>query len=819
MAASIDAVGNTVGRYEAAGGPGAPALLLGSHIDTVRNAGRYDGNLGVVVAIEAVAALHARGERLPFAVEVIAFGDEEGVRFPVTLTGSHAVAGTFDPAALAAEDEDRVLLGDALRAFGCDPAGIPRVRAPARGRAGLRRGPHRAGAGPGGGGPAGRRGDRDQRRQPLHRGRRGHGRPRRHRADGRCAATRWPPRPRWCCWWSGRRPAPRSWSPRSARSRRCPGAVNVIPAEARFTIDIRSPSDEHAQRRRRARCARAWRPSARRRGVGLRLEQDLRRGGGGLRAGAGGAARGGRRPAAGIRPRRLPSGAGHDGLAMVALCPIGMLFVRCAGGISHNPAESITTEDADVAVRVLLDFLRNFRPAAALRTTAPCRTTPRRATPHEARIRAFLDGERAAQAAFLAELVKVPSDNPPGDCAPARRARGRAAGRARLRGRAPSGARGAGPRQRHGQRHQPRGAPPLRRGGGPVIALNAHGDVVPPGEGWTRDPYGAEVVDGWMYGRGVAVSKSDFATYAWALRRWRPRAPRSPARSSCTSPTTRRPAARSAPASCWSEGISRPDLALSAGFSYGVVTAHNGCLHLEVEVNGRSAHAAMPYTGVDALEAATAVLAALYAWRKGLGASGLGDRRHRLAAAHRRADQGRHQHQRRARPDHLPARPAHDPRGEPGRGRGRAAGGDRRGRGGLPRGAGRGAPHPARRAAEAAARRRAPGRGAVPARAAGSWASRSRPKGVPLYTDARHYAARGIPIVLYGAGPRTIEEANAHRADERLPLDDLRKATEVVALTLARPAGAGREGSVRTSAVGFAGPHAPSPRGASRPVL
>ena len=99
MKTRIDAVGNVVGRYEGMRA-GLPALLIGSHIDTVRNAGKYDGNLGVVAAISAVAALHRRFERLPFAVEVLAFGDEEGVRFPVTLNGSRAVAGTFDPAAL-----------------------------------------------------------------------------------------------------------------------------------------------------------------------------------------------------------------------------------------------------------------------------------------------------------------------------------------------------------------------------------------------------------------------------------------------------------------------------------------------------------------------------------------------------------------------------------------------------------------------------------------------------------------------------------------------------------------------------------------------
>ena len=361
MAASIDAVGNTVGRYEAAGGPGAPALLLGSHIDTVRNAGRYDGNLGVVVAIEAVAALHARGERLPFAVEVIAFGDEEGVRFPMTLTGSHAVAGTFDPAALATEDEDRILLGHALRAFGCDPAGIRRVARRREDVLGyvevhIEQGPvleaedlpvgvvtaikgasrfivEIAGtAGHAGTVPMG-----GLRRDALAAAaemvllveQAAAGIPELVATVGTIEAS--------------------------------PGAVNVIAAGARFTIDIRSPSDE-TRNGAVARLREGMEAVARRRGVGLRIEKTYDEAAAVCAPALVEQLEAAIARSAGIRPRRLPSGAGHDGLAMVALCPIVMLFVRCAGGISHNPAESITTEDADTAARVLLDFLRNFRP-------------------------------------------------------------------------------------------------------------------------------------------------------------------------------------------------------------------------------------------------------------------------------------------------------------------------------------------------------------------------------------------------------------------------------------------------------------------------
>src|SRR5438270_1944357 len=120
LSTRIDAVGNVVGRYEGTDA-NAPTLLIGSHIDTVRNAGKYDGPLGVIVAIEAIAELHAKRERMSFPMEVIAFGDEEGVRFPVTLTGSKAVSGTLNAAALGARDADGVSIRDALAAFGCPP--------------------------------------------------------------------------------------------------------------------------------------------------------------------------------------------------------------------------------------------------------------------------------------------------------------------------------------------------------------------------------------------------------------------------------------------------------------------------------------------------------------------------------------------------------------------------------------------------------------------------------------------------------------------------------------------------------------------------
>jgi allantoate deiminase len=358
MSARMDAVGNIVGRYEGEQ-PNAPALLVGSHIDTVRDAGKYDGNLGVLAAIQAVAELHARRVRLPCAIEVLAFGDEEGVRFPVTLTGSRTVAGVLDAAALDAEDADRVSVREALQRFGCNPFEIPDVPRRKEDVLGyielhIEQGPvleaedlpvgvvtaiagasrftvDVAGvAGHAGTVPMGLRKDAlaAAAEMVLAVERAGRETPDLVATVGRIEAL--------------------------------PGAVNVIPAGAKFTIDVRSPSDavrDGAVAGLREKLS----GIAGHRGVAVRLERTYDEAAATcapwlveqLEAAV---------TRCGIRPLRLPSGAGHDGLAMAALCPIGMLFVRCEGGISHNPAESITAEDADAAVRVLLDFLRHVHP-------------------------------------------------------------------------------------------------------------------------------------------------------------------------------------------------------------------------------------------------------------------------------------------------------------------------------------------------------------------------------------------------------------------------------------------------------------------------
>lgn len=358
MEVRLDAAATVVGRYEAAT-PGAPTLFLGSHIDTVRNAGHYDGNLGVVTAIAAVQVLHRLGERLPFAVEVLAFGDEEGVRFPVTLTGSRALAGLVRPDFQEARDRDGVSLAQALRDFGCDPDGVPGLardpatvlgylevhieQGPVLEEADLPVGIVTAIAGA-------------SRLVVTVEGRAGHAGtvPMALRHDALAAAAEMV-------------------LAIEAEAKATPdlvatvgqievprGAVNVIPALTRFSLDLRSPSDA-VRRAALARLRAAFDAIAARRGVGLSAQGSYDEPAAACAPGLMDAVEGGIRRL-GLTPLRLPSGAGHDGLALAGLCPIGMIFVRCAGGLSHSPAESVTEADIDAATRLLVDVLRHLRP-------------------------------------------------------------------------------------------------------------------------------------------------------------------------------------------------------------------------------------------------------------------------------------------------------------------------------------------------------------------------------------------------------------------------------------------------------------------------
>lgn len=319
---------------------------------------------------------------------------------------------------------------------------------------------------------------------------------------------------------------------------------------------------------------------------------------------------------------------------------------------------------------------------------------------------------------------------------------------------------------------------------GPTIALNAHGDVVPPGEGWTHEPYGAEIVDGKLYGRAAAVSKSDFATYTFALLALKNSG--LPLKGAVELHFTydEEFGGELGPGWLLKQGVTKPDFLIAAGFSYQVVTAHNGCLQMEVTLHGLASHAAYPSTGIDALQAANKLLTALYAHNDVL--------KTRLSAVpgitHPYLNVGRIEGgsntnvvpgkvvlklDRRMIPEENPA-----------------------------------AVEAEVRALIEAAVAQSPGvkleikrlllahsmkplPGAAPLIAAlqkhgeAVFGEPIPTSGTPLYTDVRLYTAHGIPAAIYGAGPRTVLESNAKRADEHLVLDDLKGATQVVARTLA----------------------------------
>ena len=361
MSARLDAMGNCVGRYEGLQ-PGAPCLLLGSHLDTVRDAGRYDGMLGVISAIECVARLHDTQRRLPFAVEVIGFGDEEGVRFGATLLGSRAVAGTFDGGLLDKADAHGVTLREAMREFGLDPAAIASA---ARSSAEIlayvelhiEQGPVLEASGlPVGVVTAINGGNRFE---ITLAGMAGHAGtvPMRLRRDALAAAAE--------CILAAERVA--GAMPQVVatvgRIEALPGAMNVIPGRVRFSLDVRAPTDERrhdaiaalraefdaiaARRRIEVAWSALW--EAKTAPCDASLQEQI------ARAIA----------AEGIEVQRLPSGAGHDGMALIDLAPIGMLFVRCKEGISHNPAESVTEADVATGARALLRVIESFVPPRA----------------------------------------------------------------------------------------------------------------------------------------------------------------------------------------------------------------------------------------------------------------------------------------------------------------------------------------------------------------------------------------------------------------------------------------------------------------------
>ena len=353
-----DAIGNVIGRYEGTA-PGLPALLIGSHLDTVIDAGRYDGMLGVLSAIACVEDLAARDIRLPFAIEIVGFADEEGTRFGATLLGSRALAGTFDPTVLDRSDGDGIRMADALVRFGLDPARIPEAARRREDFLGyvelhIEQGPVLEAEGLAVGCVTAISGA--TRLAVEIKGMAGHAGtvPMAGRHDALAAAAE-------CILLIEQRATGEPELVGTVgRIEAGPGAVNVVPGLARFTVDLRAPADD----RRAAALAdllTGFDAIARRRGVTLVATKthdapsmpcapwlaDQ------IRDAIEGEA---------VSLRSLPSGAGHDGMAIGAIADIAMIFVRCKGGISHNPAEAITAADAETGARVLARFIRNFVP-------------------------------------------------------------------------------------------------------------------------------------------------------------------------------------------------------------------------------------------------------------------------------------------------------------------------------------------------------------------------------------------------------------------------------------------------------------------------
>jgi allantoate deiminase len=359
MRAHLDAIGNVCGRYEGER-PGLPCLMLGSHYDTVRDAGKWDGPLGLITAISCVADLHKRGRRLPFAIEVIGFADEEGVRFASTLLGSRAVAGTFVESVLGTRDAAGISMRDALTQFGLDPHHIgaaARVRSellayielhieqgPVLEAQNLSVGVVTAIAGA-------------TRLAASLTGMAGHAGtvPMRLRRDALAGAAECIVAIEDFC-----KTDEGGLVGTVGYIHAAPGATNVIPGQVSFTIDIRAATDAH-RKLAVADIVRQIEAIAKRRNLSLQLDVTHENRtvpcAPWLRAQVAEAI-----ASEGFRVFELPSGAGHDGMALIDIADVGMIFVRCRGGVSHHPDEHVELADADAGARVLLRLIENFRP-------------------------------------------------------------------------------------------------------------------------------------------------------------------------------------------------------------------------------------------------------------------------------------------------------------------------------------------------------------------------------------------------------------------------------------------------------------------------
>jgi allantoate deiminase len=355
MTTRRDQIGNLIGRYE---GLGDRTFILGSHLDTVRDAGKYDGILGVMVAIACVQQLHDRGERLSYAIEVVGFADEEGLRFGTTFLGSSAYAGCFDRTRLQFEDSHGVTLREAVRSFGGDPDALE-----ADGRSGedllgycevhIEQGPVLEQEDLPVGVVTAINGQSRIRVGFI--GKAGHAGtvPMEGRRDALCAAAEFVLEVETVA------KAEADTVGTVGEIQALPGAVNVIPGEARHSLDLRHPNDDERERVRDSLEDRAREIAASRGCESLwdvRQETDAVPADPGLSSPLAQAVED-----SGLTAYRLPSGAGHDAAQVAALAPVAMLFVRCKEGISHNPAETVAREDVEIAIRVMQNFLRLLR--------------------------------------------------------------------------------------------------------------------------------------------------------------------------------------------------------------------------------------------------------------------------------------------------------------------------------------------------------------------------------------------------------------------------------------------------------------------------
>jgi len=392
------------------------------------------------------------------------------------------------------------------------------------------------------------------------------------------------------------------------------------------------------------------------------------------------------------------------------------------------------------------------------------------------------------QVLFLQELVRVPTDTPPGNNTP------HALRTAQLLKQWDMDAKAIEIPETEVKKNGMQSITNLivRReyGEGKTIALNAHGDVVPPGEGWTHDPYGAEIVDGKLYGRASAVSKCDFSTFTFAVRALESLSLKLNGAVELHFTYDEEFGGELGPDWLLKNNLTKPDLMIAAGFSYQVITAHNGCLQLQVTVNGKMAHAAIPQTGVDALQGATTIMHALYQQNilyQNITSTVEGIEHPYLniglieGGTNTNVVPGKVSFKldRRMIPEEDPTvveasiRQVIDDAVQA-----------------FNKGKGKDQCIDVNIHRMLLAKAMKPLSGNMPLVQAIQqhgeivFGEKIPALGTPLYTDVRLYVERGIPGVIYGAGPRTVLESHAKRANERIDLEDLRRATQVIARTL-----------------------------------